>query len=188
MWDAHKMMHTPALSTFVLFRRAEDSFRSFHQNASYLFDERERSELAFDSGLRTVECTKHALAFPVWCVSLIQGPEIWAEMTERLCDQTLLFREMLLGSGQFEVPWTPQTNILCFRYVDSRAHDLNALQIKIREQLMVSGEFYITGTLLDGNRYLRVTVMNPATDRTHFTHLIQSILQIAERERQLPKP
>src|SRR5581483_7611318 len=37
-WDAHKMMFLPALSTFLFYREAKNSYKPFEQDAPYLFD------------------------------------------------------------------------------------------------------------------------------------------------------
>jgi L-2,4-diaminobutyrate decarboxylase len=62
------------------------------------------------------------------------------------------------------MPYEPESNIVCFRYGTGD-------QGAIRERLMDSGEFYLTSTEIDGERYLRVTVMAPATDEQTLTSL-----------------
>ena len=63
VWDAHKMLFVPALCAFVFYRRAAHKFEAFQQDAPYLFDPAAPGLAEFDSGLRTLECTKRATAF-----------------------------------------------------------------------------------------------------------------------------
>jgi L-2,4-diaminobutyrate decarboxylase len=66
----------------------------------------------------------------------------------------------------FEALHEPEGNILCFRYVGERSQsdeDLDELNRRIRERFNATGEGWITATMLNGRRVLRVTMMNPRT-------------------------
>jgi L-2,4-diaminobutyrate decarboxylase len=61
---------------------------------------------------------------------------------------------------------TPESNILCFRYVaDGSWPDdrLDALNLELRTAYNRDGDGWITSTVLGGRRVLRVTMMNPRT-------------------------
>ncbi|MFT5677204.1 MAG: L-2,4-diaminobutyrate decarboxylase [Paraglaciecola sp.] len=81
---------------------------------------------------------------------------------------------------KFYVPYEPETNILCFRYqgVDGKRSD--ALQQKIRFEMMKREEFHITSALINGVRYLRVTIMNKLTDENVLSSLLDEIEELAE--------
>jgi L-2,4-diaminobutyrate decarboxylase len=78
------------------------------------------------------------------------------------------FWELASGRPGFECPYEPESNIVCFRYGSGD-------QATIRERLMADEEFYLTSTEIDGERYLRVTVMAPATDERTLTALLDRI-------------
>ena len=78
------------------------------------------------------------------------------------------FWELASGRPGFERPYEPESNIVCFRYGSGD-------QATIRERLMADEEFYLTSTEIDDERYLRVTVMAPATDERTLTALLDRI-------------
>ena len=65
--DAHKMLLQPALLTAVLYRRRGVADRTFHQEQSYVGFHEEEGEFAWwDSGLRTLECSKRMMALELY--------------------------------------------------------------------------------------------------------------------------
>lgn len=164
VWDAHKMMMLPALITAVLFRDGSRSFEAFAQEASYLFhgqDTRRWSDVA----LRTLECTKEMMALKLYtCLSLL-GTRLFADYVTATFDLARRFAERLQGSGDFEVAVPPDCNIVCFRHTPAGfpASELDALQSRLREQLVTRGDFYLVQTTLPKGVYLRTTLINPLT-------------------------
>jgi L-2,4-diaminobutyrate decarboxylase len=67
----------------------------------------------------------------------------------------------------------PQSNLLCFRVEGD-----DGLQLEIRDRLVEEGSFYLSTTLFNGIRYLRMVLMNPATNRTTLKKLIRRIQEL----------
>jgi L-2,4-diaminobutyrate decarboxylase len=87
---------------------------------------------------------------------------------------------MILASNDFEAAHDPQCNILCFRYVPKSSQnistgELSILQQKIRQKLLKDGNGYITATKIEGELWLRVTILNPLTTRAHLEGLMTKI-------------
>ncbi len=180
-WDAHKMLFVPALCTYLFYKDAKHSWEAFSQDAPYLFDPSDPQGMAeFDGGLRTFECTKGAMSLGLWGVWSLYGKQFIASLIEKAVENTHLLYEKISKSNDFEVAHEPQCNILCFRYLPAdrkniSSQDLSSLQQKIRQQLLHEGEGYITATKLDGEYWLRVTVINPLTDDSHLRALLGKI-------------
>ena len=150
------------------------------QDAPYLFDPKDTQGLAeFDGGLRTFECTKGALSLALWGVWSLYGKEFLASLIEKAMENTSIFRRLIQESVDFEMAHEPQCNILCFRFNpnknETQDENLSELQQKIRNQLLKEGEGYITGTWIDGNYWLRVTVINPLTSEKELRGLLEKI-------------
>ncbi len=185
-WDAHKMLHVPSLATFVLYQRREHSYLPFQQSAPYLFDLDTDERLRWDGGLRTFECTKPALSAPLWLAWSLLGMEVFAAAAERCLSVTQEFHATLADDEDFEVAHRPEVNILCFRYSPSDwrskpRDERNSLQRKLRRAIVDDAKFYVTTALLDGDDYLRVTIMHPLTSANHFRDLIMQIRSLAHR-------
>lgn len=175
VWDAHKMMMMPALITAVLFRDGARSFEAFAQQASYLYgpDTRRWS----DVGMRTLECTKEMMALKLYtCLSLL-GTRMFSDYVTATFDLTRRFAQRLQASGDFEVPVPPDCNILCFRHTPQGlpASQLDALQSRLREQLVTRGDFYLVQTTLPSGVYLRTTLVNPLTSDAELDALMEAL-------------
>ncbi len=168
VWDTHKMMQVPVLSAAVLLRDVTDFDRAFHQEASYLaYGE---SGDNYDTVMRTVECTRSAMAFKVFLNLAWRGEQALGEYVHQRYQATQQFYDVIKNRPGFTCPYRPETNILCFRY----GHD-DRVQERVRDHLMRSGQFHITSTLLNQKRYLRLTVMNRLTDIDTVNRLLDAI-------------
>jgi L-2,4-diaminobutyrate decarboxylase len=190
-WDAHKMLFVPALSTYLFYRDARHSWQAFAQDAPYLFDPDDPTGMAeFDGGLRTFECTKGALSLGLWGIWSLYGKDFIASLIDRAMDNTRAMRDLIDAAPDFEAAHDPQCNILCFRYLPQpgaepaasgmpEAESISNLNQSIRNRLVAEGEWYITGTRLDGHYWLRVTIINPLTDTKHLAGLLDAIRKLA---------
>ena len=179
-WDAHKMLFVPALCTYLLYKDRRHSWAAFSQDAPYLFDPDDSAGMAeYDGGLRTFECTKGAISLGLWGVWSLYGKSFLASLIDGVMQRTESFHRMILGAPDFEAAQIPQCNILCFRYLPSDksldSATLSALQQEIRSRLLREGKWYITGTKLDGEYWLRTTIINPMTEDSHLQGLMEAI-------------
>jgi L-2,4-diaminobutyrate decarboxylase len=180
IWDAHKMLFVPALCAFVFYRDGNNRFDAFQQDAPYLFDPTAPGLADFDSGLRTVECTKRAAAFGLWGAWSLFGPQFFTDLVETTFDLGRSFYEKLRAEPDFLPLHEPQCNIVVFRHVPAKLRDapadaLGRYQLDLRRKLIESGQFYIVSTQIDGVGALRVTIINPLTTAGHLDELLNAI-------------
>jgi L-2,4-diaminobutyrate decarboxylase len=180
VWDAHKMLFMPALCAFVFFRDKSHRFEAFRQEAPYLFDPAAPGLAEYDSGLRTIECTKRAAAFGLWGVWALYGQQLFADLVDVTFSLGHLFYEKLLAAPDFEPVHEPQCNIVVFRHVPQALADAppdkrGQFQLELRRRLIESGEFYIVSTKIDGVGALRTTIINPLTAPEHLDQLLDAI-------------
>jgi L-2,4-diaminobutyrate decarboxylase len=173
IWDAHKMMRTPALAAAVLLREGWRLEAAFKQKAAYLIYE--DSEDAGPSLLeRQVECTKAPLGMRIFMNLAFRGEDgIGGYVADRY-DRTLRFWELIEARPGFECLSRPESNILCFRY--GRDPDL---QVRLREQLLRERRFHLSSTEVNGERWLRMTVTAPATSEETIEALLDAIEELA---------
>jgi L-2,4-diaminobutyrate decarboxylase len=180
VWDAHKMLFMPALCAFVFFRDKAHRFEAFRQEAPYLFDPAAPGLAEFDSGLRTVECTKRAAAFGLWGVWALYGQQLFADLVDVTFSLGRQFYEKLRAAPDFEPVHEPQCNIVVFRYVpqalaNAPRAQLGHFQLELRRRVIQSGEFYLVSTKIDGVGAMRTTIINPLTTPEHLDQLLDSI-------------
>jgi len=180
-WDPHKMMLLPLPAGMLLVRSERDLQSAFAQRAPYLFHGDAEATRVRDQGVRSFQCSRRADVLKLWVVLQRLGRRGVAALHDHLCDLAVQVREELEKHSEFEVLHVPDSNILCFRYVGhSRADDetLDAINREIRERYNRSGAGWITATLLDGRRVLRVTMMNPRSTRAHIRALVDGLLSV----------
>lgn len=179
-WDAHKMLFVPALCAFLFYKNKRHSYEAFRQNAPYLFDPSAPGLAEFDSGLRTVECTKRAAAFGLWGVWSLFGPQLFADMVDVTFDLGRIFYEKLKAADDFAPLHEPECNIVVFRHVpaalkNASPEKVGEFQWQLRRAVIESGEFYLVPTAHNGVAALRCTLINPLTTPEHLDLLLDTL-------------
>jgi len=174
VWDAHKMLQTSALCAAVLFKNHKHLHQTFKQKGSYLFFEKDN--IGFDLMADAVECTKSPLGTKLFMAVAYKGETGLAKDIELTYNRSLDFYKLITDNKNFECPYKPESNILCFRY---RAF-ADELQLKLRNKLVKNGNFYITTTTIKDVRYLRIAIMNTQTTSKHILGLLKEIEAIAK--------
>jgi L-2,4-diaminobutyrate decarboxylase len=170
--NMHKLMRVTAFCTALLVRDARTLDGAFVQEGSYLFHPKEQP--GFDFLHRTIECTKPVLGLKFFMVLAAMGEEGMAEYIERQFDLTAEVYDYLQGLPDFECPVKPQSNILCFGL-----KGLDEGHMSLRAKLLAQGDYYVSSAVLDGRRYLRFTLTNPATTLDNIKELVHEIREMA---------
>lgn len=176
--DFHKMLGISALTTAVLFRDGQRSYETFNQKAVYIFNNQEREQW-FNSAVRTLECTKNMMGVKVYSILRTYGPQVFIDHFTALFDLGKEFASIIKQAPDFELPYDPVSNIVCYRYLQPGKTDteLNRLNSDIRRGIIESGNFYIVQTLIDNKVYLRSAMMNPFTTKSDMEQLLDEIRQ-----------
>jgi L-2,4-diaminobutyrate decarboxylase len=166
-WDPHKMLWMPLSLGVVLVRDGVWLRRAFDADAPYLF----HAERAGDNlGEMTIQCSKRADAVKLWLTLRLFGTAPFAEAMEKVTAVTRYLHDAVAASDDFEPMHLPPFNIFCFRH---RSDD--ATNARLREELIRSGEAWITSTLLKERRVLRVTMINPRTEQQHVDAMLAAL-------------
>jgi L-2,4-diaminobutyrate decarboxylase len=181
-WDPHKMMLLPLQAGMVLVRNERDLDSAFSQRAPYLFQAGGESERVWDQGTRSFLCSHRADVLKLWVALQRYGVDALGELYDHMCNNARRVWEAIKERPDFETLHEPESNILCFRYVgDGSLNDeaLDQLNRELRERYNLSGEGWITTTMLDGRRVLRVTMMNPRTTAADIDDVLDGLAKSA---------
>jgi L-2,4-diaminobutyrate decarboxylase len=171
IWDTHKMLRTSALCTGVLVRAADQFDGLFRQDASYLFHPEAADA---DMGQRTFETSKPPLGLNLFLNLAYRGEATLREYVEAQHDKAEFLWQLLQERDDFDCPFRPESNILCFRYTGGPDR-----QLEIRDRLRQRGRFYLSSARLSDATYLRAAVMSPATDERALRDLVDEIVRTA---------
>lgn len=180
--DFHKMLMTPKLVTAVVFRNGKNSFETFHQKASYLWDQDEEQEW-YNLGKRTYELTKSFMSIRVYALWKAFGPAVFEENVDRLYSLAQRYNELLQAQPDFETAVeTPESNILCYRLInpDWSPEKINEANAAIRQRLVEDGNYFIVQTRLADRLFLRSTVINPMTGESQMEGLLNEIRRLGK--------
>jgi len=180
-WDPHKMMLVPLSAGMVLVRNERDLELAFAQRAPYLFHATDGR--ITDQGTRSFQCSRRFDALKVWVALERYGADAIGALYDRLCNRAETLHRLVADHPLFEAIHEPESNILCFRYLPEgiEGEALDELNRRVREAYNRSGEGWITTTMLDGRRVLRVTVMNPRTEVEHLERLLHGLARTGAR-------
>lgn len=176
IWDTHKMLRTTTICAAVLFKNPDHLGVAFKQKGSYLFHDKE--QIGFDLMPYTVECTKAGIATKLFWVLAAEGEQGLANYYDRQTDLTIDIYRLITEHLDFECPYIPESNIICFRYKNGPSD--NHFQLKLRNELIKRGKFYISSSEMKGIRYLRMTVINALTKLNDIEELLKEIVSIAD--------
>jgi L-2,4-diaminobutyrate decarboxylase len=173
IWDAHKMMRTPALAAAVLLRDERRLEAAFRQKAAYLIyeDSEEESPSLLQ---RQVECTKAALGMRIFMNLAFRGEDGIGRYVSEQYGKTVRYHDLIAARPGFECLCPPESNILCFRY--GRDPDE---QVRLREGLLAEKGFHLSSTEVKGERWLRMTITAPATSEQTIEGVLDAIEELA---------
>ena len=172
--DFHKMLMTPVITSAILWRRAHDGFRTFSQQADYLFAQTDGANW-HDLAKRTFECTKNMMALKIYSLLAIHGTKLLSQNVDRLIEMTQTLVEIITSRFDFELATEPECNIVCFRYCNCDPDCIDHLNAKVRMRMIQKGQYYLVQTKLNGETWLRCTVTNPLTSRKDFVGLMDEL-------------
>jgi L-2,4-diaminobutyrate decarboxylase len=179
--DGHKMLMTPTILTFLLFKDKNHSYATFSQKAQYLLGQTEEEEW-YNIARKSFECTKRMMSIQFYSILKFYGEEVFDEFVTRQYDLGRIFAQKIGLRAHFDLPVEPHSNIVCFRYHPdgSAEQEIDEINSKIRDVLLKDGSFYIVQTQLNGEVYLRTTLASPKTTEQVLDLLLDRIEEIGK--------
>ena len=176
-FDPHKMMFMPLSAAGVLVRNGSLLATPLAERAPYLFATEQRRWP--DIGQLTIACSQRFDALKIWLVWQIYGARVWDALISHTCAVCAAAYRYCAESRILEPLHEPHSNILCFRLRRQRDADSDKVHWDVKEKLNESGYGYISSTVLDGRRVLRLVVMNPRTQARDVEDVLKRIERIA---------
>jgi L-2,4-diaminobutyrate decarboxylase len=179
VWDPHKQLGAP-IPNSVLFVKQKTEFSRMALHSSYFNRPGDEEP---NPGVKSPPSTRPMSALPL--VTILRGQGL-GKVIEGLQSPLVAIRALadtLNTQADVEVLHQPETGILCFRMTPegTPAQDLDALQHRLYQRIMSSGERSISMTKLDGINALRLVVVSPYTTYEDLWETIQ-VLRLSERQ------
>jgi len=110
------------------------------------------------------------------------GREGYARTVERHIDLTNYLAKQLDALGDFKRVGEVETAVCCFRFVptpDLDGPNLDLLQQRLQQVIERSGEAWLTTTILNGRRALRVNINSFLTEQRDIDDLVKLLARSA---------
>ncbi|MGH9929903.1 MAG: pyridoxal phosphate-dependent decarboxylase family protein, partial [Pyrinomonadaceae bacterium] len=187
-FDPHKWMFVPFACGAVLVCDGGRVLRdSFDITPEYLNEDRGGTDVEFDFFRYGQMGTRRFSALKLWMALKFMGREGYAAVIERQIQLTEYLASRIDQLPDFERVGEVETAVCCFRFwPGNRANNLQGveqdrLQQNLQQRIERSGEAWITTTILNGRRVLRVNINSFLTERRHVDDLVE-LLERASKE------
>jgi glutamate/tyrosine decarboxylase-like PLP-dependent enzyme len=149
--DAHKWLNVPYDCGIVFCRHPDAHRRAIGVHAEYLIhgDDAVRDQMDW-----TPEFSRRARGFPVYAAVRSLGRQGVAELVERTCAHARRFADELASLPGFELLNEVVLNQVLFRFDSDERTD------EVVRRVQASGEAWLSGTVWDGRRAIRISVSN----------------------------
>ncbi len=184
-FDPHKWMFVPVSCGATLVRDGGRVLRdAFDMTPEYLSEDRGGADVEFDFFRYGQMGTRRFNSLKLWMAIKFMGREGYARTVERQIDLTKYLAEKIDGLRDFKRVGEVETAVCCFRFLpqpDLSGPELDRLQQRLQQIIERSGEAWLTTTVLNGRRALRVNINSFLTEQHHIDDLIKLLARSIEK-------
>jgi glutamate/tyrosine decarboxylase-like PLP-dependent enzyme len=184
-FDPHKWMFVPFACGAVLVRDGGRILRdSFDITPEYLNEDRGGADVEFDFFRYGQMGTRRFSSLKLWMALKFMGREGYATVIERQIELTEYLGSRLDALADFQRVGKVETAVCCFKFqphldnIDGIEQD--RLQQRLQQKIERSGEAWITTTVLNGRRALRVNINSFLTERRHIDDLVELLMRLSK--------
>ncbi|GAB3542948.1 lysine decarboxylase DesA [Arthrobacter tecti] len=171
--DYHKTFFQPVSSSAVLVKDARMLGHVTHY-ADYL---NPRGEVLPNQVNKSLQTTRRFDALKLWLTLRIMGADGIGTMLDEVIALATQFGAEIDATEDFELAAPPQLSTLVFRYTPKTK--LTVTQDAIRKAIFASGEAVVAGTVVDGDQFLKFTLLNPDTSARDLRAILDLIRRTA---------
>lgn len=180
--DFHKTMFQPVCSSGYLVRDTS-YFKYISHYADYLNPLEHRNEECPNLIEKSIQTTRRFDALKLWFTLKMVGEKKIGYFLEKVHYLALDLYHCIKDDMYFEIAHKPELSTLVFRYkakgiTRNPIHDI--INLHIKNTLFKTGQASVASTKLDGNTYLKFTLLNPKSNIHDLLKIIQLIKNTGE--------
>lgn len=178
IWNAHKLMGLPLISSVFLLREEGHLLRTNSvKGADYIFHDEGFG--AHDIGPRSLQCGRRVDALKLWLSWKFFGEKGYAERVERFFELAAMAEQIVNDHPRLEL-LAPRTSLnICFRYLPRTADDIDAFNLRLREELTRSGKSFVNFARLDQTVAIRLVIAHLEHTRADIETFFGNVLSTA---------
>jgi L-2,4-diaminobutyrate decarboxylase len=177
--DYHKSFFQPISSSAFLVKN-KLHLNIIKHHADYLNPrEQDYDELPAQINKSITQSTRRFDALKLWFTLRLMGKQKLGHYTDKIIDTTEQAACVIDDSHHFELLSHSDLGVLVFRFIPQRTADVDicAMNLHIKQTMFFNGEVLVASTRVNGQFYLKFTILNPLTTIQH----IQNILTIIKK-------
>ncbi|RSS83893.1 aspartate aminotransferase family protein [Streptomyces sp. WAC06614] len=181
--DYHKSFFQPVSSSAVLVRD-RDTLKHATYHADYLNPRRMAEERIPNQVDKSIQTTRRFDALKLWMTLRVMGADGVGSLFDEVCALAAEGWKLIDADPRFEVVVRPQLSTLVFRFVppgEVRRDLVDEANLHARKALFASGEAVVAGTKVDGDQYLKFTLLNPQTTTADIAAVLDLLAAHAEQ-------
>jgi aromatic-L-amino-acid decarboxylase len=185
-FDPHKWMFVPFACGAVLVREGGRVLRdSFDITPEYLNEDRGGADVEFDFFRYGQMGTRRFSSLKLWMALKFMGRAGYAAVIERQIELTKYLAGRIDELADFRRVGEIETAVCCFRFqppglTKISAEEQDRVQQRLQQRIEQSGEAWITTTVLNGRRALRVNINSFLTERRHIDDLVELLVRMSK--------
>jgi aromatic-L-amino-acid/L-tryptophan decarboxylase len=185
-FDPHKWMFVPFACGAVLVRDGGRVLRdAFDITPEYLNEDRGGADVEYDFFRYGQMGTRRFTSLKLWMALKFMGRSGYAAVIERQIGLTEYLAERIEALADFQRVSPVETAVCCFRFSPAGFADLDGgaqdrLQQALQQKIERGGEAWITTTVLNGRRALRVNINSFLTRRRHIDDLVDLLVRTSK--------
>jgi glutamate/tyrosine decarboxylase-like PLP-dependent enzyme len=185
-FDPHKWMFVPFACGAVLVREGGRVLRdAFDITPEYLNEDRGGADVEFDFFRYGQMGTRRFSSLKLWMALKFMGRAGYAAAIERQIQLTEYLAGRIDESANFQRVSPIETAVCCFKFLpagfaENDGPEQDRLQQQLQQKIERGGEAWITTTVLNGRRALRVNINSFLTERRHVDDLIDLLVRTSK--------
>ena len=176
--DYHKSFFQPVSSSaFIVKNKLHLNMIKHH--ADYLNPKEQNYEaLPAQVNKSVIQTTRRFDALKLWFTLRYMGKKKLGQFTDTLIETTQQTAAYLESDPNFQLLCHSDIGVLLFRYLDGPLES-NSCEVNkyIKEKLFFSGEVLVASTKVNGEFYLKFTILNPLTTLNDIKNILNLIKQ-----------
>jgi aromatic-L-amino-acid decarboxylase len=182
-FDPHKWMFVPFACGAVLVRDGGWVLRdAFDITPEYLNEDRGGADVEFDFFRYGQMGTRRFSSLKLWMALKFMGRAGYAAVIERQIELTDYLAGRIGDLDDFERVSPVETAVCCFRlsppgFANLDGVEQDRLQQRLQQKIERGGEAWLTTTVLNGRRVLRVNINSFLTQRRHIDDLVDLLVR-----------
>ncbi|MBW7474905.1 aspartate aminotransferase family protein [Paenibacillus oenotherae] len=184
--DFHKGFYQ-AISCGAFLVRDKARFQSIRLNADYLNPEEDEDEGVPNLVIKSLSTTRRFDALKLYLSLQHYGRRAFGEMVDHTVATARATAALIREENGLELIAEPELSTVVFRYVPAwcpadveEGEWSDELNNAIRSRLMSKGWAVLARTSVNGRRCLKLTLLNPRTEKKHTAIIVRKVIETGE--------